>query len=297
MNRPDPLAALARRRARQLLRNLPSAQAGNTGALHRTRVASRRMREVLPLLGGSLAPTLLERARRETRRLTEALGRVREIDVALDSIRAVRRSTPARALAVERVRTHLLQERESRRQEMIAHLESIRPSRIVQPVSPGQLAAGEPSGWPDTLATRIARRAGRLREAIRHAGRAYVPDRLHAVRIRVKKLRYALEVAGEARVMPTGRAVRLLKQVQDILGGLHDLQILSAYVHTVAGVTTGDDLAVRELIRLGGALERECHRQHARYLARRAALVRLAARLARGAPAGAGPVAAGARVA
>ena len=45
---------------------------------------------------------------------------------------------------------------------------------------------------------RAARRAVRLRAAIDNAAGLYLPDRLHEVRIAVKKLRYALESRARA---------------------------------------------------------------------------------------------------
>src|SRR5262245_20241520 len=55
------------------------ALAGDTGGVHQARVASRRLREVIPVVGGPLA--LVARAKREVRGVTRALGPVRELDV------------------------------------------------------------------------------------------------------------------------------------------------------------------------------------------------------------------------
>ena len=55
--------------------------------------------------------------------------------------------------------------------------------------------------------TRVARRAASLKAAIDEAGAVYLPERLHAVRIAVKKLRYAVEleheIAGDEKLTPT----------------------------------------------------------------------------------------------
>src|SRR2546422_281093 len=65
-----------------------------------------------------------------------------------------------------------------------------------------------------------------LAETMAAAGAMYLPDRLHAVRIAVKKLRYAFEVSAEI----TGRHAPLdldhLRRTQALLGRLHDLQVL-----------------------------------------------------------------------
>src|SRR4029450_7084182 len=71
---------LIRQRLGALSRTLPPARAGDVTSVHQARVATRRVREVLPLItpGSSL-----QKHRRRVRRLTRALGPVRELDVAL----------------------------------------------------------------------------------------------------------------------------------------------------------------------------------------------------------------------
>jgi len=54
---------------------------GDVRAVHRTRVASRRLREVLPIL--QLDPEVSEKLSRRLRKVTQRLGVVRELDVLL----------------------------------------------------------------------------------------------------------------------------------------------------------------------------------------------------------------------
>ena len=61
-------------------RSLPAARAGEVSAIHQARVATRRLREALPLVARGAPGRKLARA---VRRLTRALGPVRELDVAL----------------------------------------------------------------------------------------------------------------------------------------------------------------------------------------------------------------------
>ena len=46
------------------------------------------------------------------------------------------------------------------------------------------------------------------------------------MRIAVKKLRYALELAADADHVKASPDLRQLRRVQDVLGRLHDLQVL-----------------------------------------------------------------------
>ena len=112
------------------------------------------------------------------------------------------------------------------------------------------------------------------------AGAVYLAERLHAVRIAVKKLRYALEVAAEAAHVKSSPDLKQLRRVQDVLGRLHDLQVLIDRARDVqASLTPPDINAWRELDGLVVALEEDCRRLHGRYMHDRDALLALCARL------------------
>src|SRR5437773_8558593 len=72
---------LLRKRQAVFTRMLHGVEHGDVRALHRTRVASRRLRELLPIL--QLDPDLARKLVRRLRRVTERLGTVRELDVLL----------------------------------------------------------------------------------------------------------------------------------------------------------------------------------------------------------------------
>ena len=75
--------ALLRQRLVSLLKAMPAAQAGDEVSVHLARVASRRLRQALPLLGVRADADALDRADKRVRRITRALGPVRELDVTL----------------------------------------------------------------------------------------------------------------------------------------------------------------------------------------------------------------------
>ena len=129
--------------------------------------------------------------------------------------------------------------------------------------------------WERALAERLRRRATRLLRAIDEAGTLYVPERLHAVRIAAKKLRYGLELTRQASGLPVGALAASIKRVQDVLGRLHDLQVLAGQVREMAARSRKAAAGSEAILT---ALERECRAQHARYLARRAGLATQAKR-------------------
>src|SRR6476660_7751032 len=80
------LATLVTRRHDALRAQASDAHEGKVDAVHQARVASRRLREVVPVLGRGLDDVRLKPLRRDLRDLTRALGPVRELDVALGMV-------------------------------------------------------------------------------------------------------------------------------------------------------------------------------------------------------------------
>ena len=135
---------------------------------------------------------------------------------------------------------------------------------------------------------RAARRAQRLSAAIENAAGLYLPDRLHDVRIAVKKLRYTLELgfADLKRSAPRGAGarnsarIRTLKGAQDLLGRMHDLEVLIARTRGIQSSPGASTLKVSaDLDRLVRRLETECRQLHGQYMAARPALLSLCHRL------------------
>jgi CHAD domain-containing protein len=272
MNRPKPrvTTALLLRRARALSRHLPSAIAGDYNGVHQARVASRRLREAVPVLTSGLKRSKAAKARRKIRRLTRALGTVRELDVTLKILDELARRDGMPRNALEDVRGRVIAERDSRRETMLERLEEVNALKLNRRlVSVAEaLQQTDSDTWREVLASLLMTRAKRLSAAIGAAGRMYAPERLHGVRITAKKLRYALEIAAESGVVAARPLVRSIKRTQDTLGRLHDLQVLQAHVAAVQaappGRRSGSDDGLEAIAR---TLEDECRHLHARYVA------------------------------
>ena len=95
-----PLARVLERRVRALDDDLLDARRGEVDAVHKARVATRRLREAVPL---TLARGRGKRLLRRLRKLTRALGPLRELDVALAGVdrshRTAAHARPRRAAA------------------------------------------------------------------------------------------------------------------------------------------------------------------------------------------------------
>jgi CHAD domain-containing protein len=93
-----------------------------------------------------------------------------------------------------------------------------------------------------------------------------LPNRLHEVRLAVKKMRYTLELAAEVSDAVTPSDLRLLRRTQDLLGRLHDVELLVQQARQEQTSISPPNLAAwRGLDALIAALEDDCRRLHARY--------------------------------
>jgi CHAD domain-containing protein len=276
MNRSLPLVRLLERRARALHRQLAAAVAGKDTGVHQARVASRRLREALPVLTQGLHHSNAGKAKRKIQRLTRALGSVRELDVTLHLIDETGEKPGVPRAALAEVRALVIEEREERRSVMLERLKEVDTGKLERRLDAVREALLHPTtghAWRGALALRIAKRARRLDKAMEHAGQIYAPEGLHEVRIAAKKLRYALEIADESGAVSCKEPLRTIKRVQDALGRLHDLQVLQHHVAAVGAAPrhrrSTPDAGLAVLSRL---IEDECRHLHGRYVASLTAL-------------------------
>ena len=266
---PRVPSRLLSRRAKALKRHLPLAVSGDHNGVHQARVATRRLREAVPVLTTGLKHARAGKARRKIRRLTRALGTVRELDVTLQLLDELMQNASLPRIALEEVRGQVVEQRDRRRQTMLDRLEGVdvdRLERRLESVAEA-LDASEDEQWRDVLSSRIAKRAGRLEEAIARAGQMYAPERLHEVRIAAKKLRYGLELAADSGISAAAPLVKRLKREQDLLGRLHDMQVLQKHLAIVqAGPAASRDGMHDSLEQVAGYLEAECRHLHGHYL-------------------------------
>jgi len=279
MERSALSVAILRQRLVTLLTAMPAAQSGDETSVHQARVASRRLRGALPMLTATADPDALDRVDRRVRRITRALGPVRELDVALLLLAELAGRGAASAGAISRVRAAVAAERVKRRREM---LDEITPSRLDK-LRKRLVGVAAPETQPTTkgsslaeAAAQSARRARRLRAAIERAGGIYIGERLHRVRVEAKKLRYALEIQRELTQSRSRTHLNRLKAQQDLLGRMHDLEILIERTRAVQeSLTARNRRVMADLDSLIRVLEDECREGHAAYMRTRAALLKL----------------------
>src|SRR5262245_49242462 len=108
---------LLRRRLDQLTRALPGFEQHDVRALHRVRVASRRLRELVPIL--QLDHTSTRKLSRRLRKLTSHLGAVRELDVMMLGIDEMHEARRVQSGALARVGVAVSKERDRARRRLL----------------------------------------------------------------------------------------------------------------------------------------------------------------------------------
>jgi CHAD domain-containing protein len=272
------LLVLLNERLATMLDAIPAAQAGDSRSVHQARVATRRLREALPVLRASADETALTRAERQVRKMTRALGPVRELDVSLAHLDELGARNLVSPRALGRLRHALARERIARRRDMLAAISPRKLERLRKRL--GQVSTGPEADQPvatlEEARRQVAKRAKRLAASVDRAGGLYLPDRLHAVRVSAKKLRYVLEIERELRHSRSTARVTQLKRVQDLLGRMHDFEILIDRTRQVQAELAGSDRKLTlELDTIVRTLEAECRRDHATYMRRRPSLLKL----------------------
>jgi len=270
MTDSHPSELLIRQRLTALTRTLPSASCGDVNAIHQARVATRRVRAALPIATRGSSRRKLKKS---FTRLTRALGGVRELDVAILTLDELASDPSVPQEGLEQLRVILQEERQRFYAEMNGILQHVDLDRLQRKT----LAAAERATEDDSersdlkrlrsVIKRAGRRAFALQAAIENAGNIYLADRLHQVRIAVKKLRYVLEIARELSRSRAFARIRMLKNAQDLLGRMHDLEVLIMRIRALQGSDRAPTLKVSaDLDRLVRRLETECRQLHVRYM-------------------------------
>jgi CHAD domain-containing protein len=223
-----------RRRLRDQVAELHEQDAAIRGdearAVHRMRIAARRLRSALVTCGPVLRDAH-EDVRAELRWLGQVLGQVRDVQVMRDRIRAQLDDLP-HDLVLGPVPRRLAVEMHRREKDGLATLrealDSPRYFRLLDALDGLVADAGvAPSGARarDVLRDLVRRDAKRLRRAVDAVEEATIEDHdaaLHEARKKAKRLRYAAELAEMGGWRRGSKVARRAKRVQQALGEHQD---------------------------------------------------------------------------
>lgn len=200
-------------------------QPGEKPAVRQLRVKLRRLRSSLSLFKPLLPPEKAGYWKQEFKRWTDMLGGAREYDVALLTCMKIRRSKKddeGRIMELEQI----LQQQRQQQAKKVLHLSSVNTMTAAMLDFLFMLYSINVQKEYRDLRLRafLRQRLGDWCEKLLTLPERY-PDvedmeQLHKVRIKIKRFRYALQAAPEITV--TTMLLRRLKNLQDLLGMLHD---------------------------------------------------------------------------
>jgi CHAD domain-containing protein len=265
--------ALFQHQAALLRGHLPGLLDGHLDSIHNARIATRRIREILPLTHESRRRPDTGDFSSRIRELGRSLGRVRDADVRIELLRHFETRLPQAASSLAWVRQRQERERLMLTRKLVKRLERLGVGEELGRRSSGAvrqrrgLFAAMTGAWRHELRLLVAARAKAAGDAVVHATGVYFPRRSHTARIAIKKFRYALEISAQTGLLAEPLLLRTLKKAQDLLGDLHDRQTLIDELSDIAGTPGVDPAQIAVVVRMA---EAEIADLHARVLARRA---------------------------
>ena len=217
-------------------------------ALHDFRVALRRLRSTVRAYERHLGDSLGKKDQRRLRRLARATGGARDAEVHIDWLQARMDSLgPDERFGAAWMLDELREEKEraekALRKEVSKDFAKER-WRLTKQLKfyRTEVSIDQPAGGPVLAAVlgRLVREAAL--EAERHLQRVdsiHDQDEAHEARIAGKRLRYLLEpFADEVEGGP--EAIKRLKKLQDVLGDMHDADVMIAQVRAAIEEMGGD---------------------------------------------------------
>jgi CHAD domain-containing protein len=233
--------AVVRRQLAQLRAKEPGTRLGDdVEELHDMRVASRRLRASLSLFADAL-PEPVVAAADDLRWVGGVLGAVRDVDVQLEQLADwLAEAAPEDRDALESLRSVLEGHRDAARAALLEALDSRRYDTFVKRLGRALRArrggAQPPANMPArAVAPDLIERRFR---AVRKGGKAITPASppadYHRLRIRAKRLRYALEFLADVYPGSTRPLVRRLVALQDVLGRHQDAAVAIARLRALA---------------------------------------------------------------
>lgn len=233
------LGALVDKRLRKLQGSREFSSAGDpVEAVHDLRVSSRRLRAFVDVFESRLDTTTYADAKKALRRITRAAGELRDLDVqaGLFEDRLARSVSDVERAALEVLLDGIWEQRQDVERRTRRKLRKVDPRRLQDAM--GAALDGLVGRLPATEAatTGLARE---LLETYVSAAEADAPapdapedpGAIHAFRVRIKRLRYALELFEPVLGDAYGEIYSGVEGLQTRLGKHHDLVVLTDLVH------------------------------------------------------------------
>jgi CHAD domain-containing protein len=206
--------------------------------VHDLRVASRRVREVLDYFEEALPQNWYEKIKRPTRRITKSLGTLREMEVNLILVKRFHEEQRLNPFASELL-IHSL-----RRQLQRCHQKALKEIRSTK-FSVYEKFVRRIKGSRSRLPASASVLSKRIEDFWNYPLDGEVTDeQLHELRIRTKKFRYAVEIFDRVHHRNMGRFLRRIRNLQEVLGSIHDLFVFETLLRQEIDTWNEQDLTL-----------------------------------------------------
>jgi len=229
-----------------LLEKVPEARSGaSEKGVHDLRVAVKRFREAFRLFRPVLPKKTFRRHRDWIEDRNDALGEVRDRDVALARLRKLTAGLEERPGSVGELLARLEAERIAAARALAAMLDRFQLEGLAAQLA-AQIESLEQQAAPGGLTQEFARERVRerlldVRSRWAAARREATPESLHRVRIGNKRLRYAIEPFSRMLGKEVRRLYRSASRFHDVLGDVHDADSMAVMLETaMAGASRAE---------------------------------------------------------
>ena len=248
--------------AESLLRHQSATESGEAEPLHQLRVATRRLRATVELFSNFIYASQLKLLRRDLPWLGSEAGAVRECDVtaALISARASK-IDPDLQDAIAPIVAALEDRRKLEFSKLCELLESKRYRSLMVKLSNPAI---KKLGSERRLGVAAAQLIRPATHGASRFGKRLTDDAptlvFHKLRVRLKRLRYELEMIAPLGAKRHKKTLRRLEQLQEVLGVYHDVTVAIEWLLSYAGTSGAPPktlLAAGALIQSLGRRERK----------------------------------------
>ena len=267
----DTQFALLRRYFAMVLASEPMVRAGSAAAVHEMRVAARHLDVLLRLFSG-YGPRWAMGSRGTLRALIKALGEVRDCDVQLEYLHTSSAALEADDLTATRpLRELLTRHHTDTRARLLRALDSSRTrSWIAHWLDQLRLGTASTARARASTTAVVARQlicatAEKMRKQADRIKDDSSADDFHEVRIRAKRLRYAIDAFGSLYGGAAREYLAALARLQHLLGKYHDATVRAGrFMELVTNgrrVPAATSFVVGRLVERDRGILRKCQRK------------------------------------
>lgn len=208
-------------------------------AIHRMRVASRRLRAALPLFGPVIAPKKHIEWIRHIGWLTKALGAARDSDVQIDHLGEYLRALPPgpERPGTRRLLLRLRQQRQKLQDDVKNALDDAIQSNVLmdmerklRPIMDKLQGTPQSPELCNMAFVAVREKLQLFLEFEPFIDQPEAKEELHAMRIAAKRLRYTLEIFSPLYESELKAYLKAMRQNQELLGNIHDCDVWMVFL-------------------------------------------------------------------